>query len=1222
MKKLILAAVSILFLLVIALLVGPSFIDWNKYKEQIITQAEKTSGYKIDISGDLSLSVLPRPKLKIEGLVVEAPAKIKFENLVDVKSAEVSVELMPLLQKELVVDKITLVSPVINLEVFKNGQGSWVSTRVAMVKGLANMRKKENEINQINQARKAKQTASDVMRSIALNKLEIKDGEFSFFDHKKDVLHNLKNINITLNAKTLNGPYDFDGGLNYNGKDIKIDLGVGEFNPTRDSISVNGVVSLVKEKIKIKYDGLVATSAPIEAQGQVKIVLDSGIPSITGQKVSVEGILNAGEDKIEINDLIGFLGKARANGKFSISNFKQKNPVNVIADLKFNQDIDLSSIKTNSAPKKSASNNSENAISGNNPKKNNSGFIPSSITLPMAIDAQITLDAPGIKIDDKEFKGVFLSVIKKGGKSTVTAKALQIPGQGKAEGSVDIAFASSSVSKKSGAVTYVDPSVSYVAQGNVGQIEKALSVFAPQIDKKAAQMFKTAQFDLKGSLSSNSISLKDSVLKLDQTSIGLGGRYTKSNGAGKPKAVVDLSIGDIDIDSLMGKKIAISSDVSSSSTSSKSSVVNSNKVNAKSGGLKNSLKPLQEFNIPLDLTFDLSVQKARLNGVSISGVRVTGQSVGNKLTLKNSSINDYQGATLSANGVIGNRSDLSDLDMVLGLKTKDIQGFAKSMKIDASKLPSTLKSVDANVALKGSINEVNMDAAIKAMGGQLDVAGFVKDALGNPQMSDMRIGLKHPNFSQAIKVISPDFKGGAGLSQAVNFSTKANTSGKIINLSDLKATLGTSSFAGNLKLDQSGSKPSVTGKIQAGTIALDKMLGAKSSGSKSSTSSGGVYSSSKTSASGGSSSSKSRWSKDPINVDWLNNINVNLDLAANAINYGAWNFVKPSTVLKINNGELDVESMKAVIFGGQAVLNANVKAPAKSGEAISLNIDSSMNGISLEALAYALSKSKKLKSSGTVAFNFDVNSNGASAYQLINALDGKANLDGRDIIIKGFDLNKMARGLAVEEKLANSVNSLLDGALSGGQTKFDTIKGDYKITEGVVKINSMAMDSEISKIDSTGYVSLPEWKINTDHKITLKNVPDLAPFNVKIKGALDNPTNTFGKKVLQDYLGAKLKRKLAKELPDVLGSDVTDTLKGLGVLPKDTSPVAPDTSAQPNSANTTPSSDAVTPNAQPVAPAKQAPVHKKIEKPEDALKELLNSDNPEDAVGNVLKGLF
>ena len=283
----------------------------------------------------------------------------------------------------------------------------------------------------------------------------------------------------------------------------------------------------------------------------------------------------------------------------------------------------------------------------------------------------------------------------------------------------------------------------------------------------------------------------------------------------------------------------------------------------------------------------------------------------------------------------------------------------------------------------------------------------------------------------------------------------------------------------------------------------------------------------------------------------------------------------------------------------------------QSGGALSLNMDSAMNGISLEALAGALSNSKRLRSSGIVSFSFDVNSAGKSAHDLINVLGGKAALDGTNVIIKGFDLNKMARGLAVEEKLADSVSSLVDGSLQGGQTQFDTIKGDYKITKGIVNITEMYMDSEQSRIDSTGLANLPNWTINTDHKITLKNVPDLEPFSVKIKGPLDNPANTFGTNVLEDYLGAKIRRKLQKELPDVLGDDVSNTLEQLGILPQRQK-------TQPAPVNNNTGSEAPPVQEQP----KQQTAPKKIEKPEDALKELFGSDNPDDAVNNVLKGLF
>lgn len=1205
MKKTLLFIGSLLFLLIIAVLVGPSFIDWNKYKPQIIEEARKATGYNVNVTGDLSLAILPSPRLKIEGLIIEAPKKVKFENLLTMKSAEVGVQLMPLLKKEVAVDFVKLIEPVITVEILKDGKGSWMTKKMEMLSD-AKIIVGEEGAKVIDKT--VNQAASNALDSIALNSVTIENGSLTFIDHKKDTTQSIQSINTTLKADTLNGPFAIDGSLSYNDITMRLDAKIGAFDPNKDNMSVNVAVNMPDADARIHYDGIVGIKAPFDVQGQVKLnaqkpaqlaaQFGGDVPAGLNQKIEIEGVLTAGQDKIEMNDLIAFVGDARAQGKIAISNFKEKNPVKLNANLKFNQVIDLnkvSSLSGNTPPTSKAS-----SAKGSKPQSKN--FIPTSLTLPMAIDATIAIDTPGVDFDGKSFKGVFVAIDKKGPKSVVTLKALGIPGQGKTEGKINIDYASSSVSSATGAVTHADPTASFAIDGYVGQFDNAVIAFAPKIDNKTAQLFKTVRWDLKGAISPKSVSLKDSVIKLDDSVIGIGGRYTPSSAAGgRDKIIIDISANALDIDKLSGK---------SQASNNASRVASATPAN-NSGNAKDALKPFKEFNLPMDAVFDISIQKLQANGVAINGVRLTGESVGNKLTLKNASINDYLGAALSAKGVVGNRRDLSGLDLTVGLKTQDIQSFAKTMKVDASKLPSSLKAVDASATLKGTIDTLNMAANIKAMSGQLDISGLVKEALGKPQISDMGVGLKHPNLAQAIRVVAPDFEGSTGLSQAVNFAAKVSLNDKVITLSDMSTTLGTSAFTGNLKIDQTGSKQNISGALQAGTIALDQLLGAKAA----SQSSGGGRASS-------SASSKERWSKAPINVDWMNTMNVNLDLSANAITYGTWNFVKPSTTIKVQNGALDITGMKAGIFGGQATLNAAVNAPAQTGGPLAFKLDSKMDGISLEALAFALSKSKKLQSTGTVSFNVDVASNGASAHALVNALGGTASLDGKNIVLKGFDLNKMARGLAVNDKFIDSVSSLVDGATRGGQTQFDTLDGEYKVTKGVVNIENMALESDTSKIVSTGFVNLPEWTINTDHLITLKQVTDLEPFNVKIKGPLDNPTDTFGKKVLEDYIGDKLKRKLAKELPDVLGSDVTNKLQQFGILPreqkKEPAPVTNQTPANDNAAPE-PAPDTTSNVAPETTPA---PAPKKIEKPEDAINQILNSDTPEDAVNNLLKGLF
>lgn len=1176
--RIILFGMSFVALLLLAAIVGPSFVDWNKYKAQIVAQVEKTTGLNVQINGDLSLAVLPSPRVKIEDMVVVAPKKIKFENLLKMESAEVSVALMPLLQKKVQVSSVTLISPDIQIEILEDGTPSWTTDKMAKAKQVSDVTPSDLKTSANTQASKA-------LESIALDKLTIENGKLAFINHATGQAYSAQEVNVELEADSLKGPFTFEGSAVYDAKKIAINAETGKLPAANEALKVSANVTLPDADAEVTFNGLANISEPFEVQGQTKINVSSpaklaklfGSNSDLNQSLKLEGLLTANQKSVKYNDLKLAIGDFVGAGALSFENAGEVNPSVIKANIKSNSVLDLDSLmpKTKSAPK-AASTQVGTA------SDRSSSIVPQILTLPMQLNANIQLDVGGVKLNGQQIKGVFVDVNKTGATTSAKFKVLELPGQAKAEGQVKAAYMSSSISPKTKAVTYSDPSVSYSVDGQVDQLANFLKAFAPDADTSAVtKLYKTAQFNLNGGLSANAISLQNSTMKLDDMVVGLGGRYVPATAGKRAKATIDLSAGSVDFDKIMaaqGKKTAAN---------------NNQKVAAKSP--KEAMKPLQDFNLPLDVDFDVSLQKARINQSDLNGLRLKGSVIGEKVTLENASINDFAGAALSLKGVIGNLSDLTGLDLNFYTKTSDIKKLARALKVDTSKLPPELNALEANIGAKGSVDSLGFDAKLKSMGGQLDVAGNAANLLGTPSYNNLSVGLNHPNLVKAIQVVSPSFKGQVGLNQPINLRTQASIDGKKIDLTNLKVKLGQTSFGGNLNINASGSVASVRGNIQAGEIALDDLLGAKTS----SKSSGGSGSSSAAASSG-------RWSKAPIDLSFMNTTDIDVSLAATSLTYGAWNFAKPSTNLRIGNGQMIVKDMKAGVFGGQASLSTEVKASP-----LSLTLSSNMDGIDLEKLVKSLSGSSKLKTSGAVSFDLNVASNGASAHALINALNGKANLNGTNITLKGFDLVKLARGLATEEKLAVSALSLVDGAMNGGQTKFDTLKGDYKITNGVVNIQSMALDSAEANISSTGNADLPKWFINVDNVITLKKVTDLEPFEVKIKGPIDNPTDTFGKNILEDYITDKFKRKLNKELgdklPDILGNDVTDKLKKFGILPQDKAPVAP--KAAPT--ETTPT----TPEPTPVAP-------KKIEKPADAVNEILNSSSPEEAVGNVLKGLF
>ena len=86
---------TILILLAI-LIIAPFFIPASSYKETIRSEVKKATGLDLIIDGDISLSVLPRPSVKLTKLTIPSPVQAQAKNLIELDSAKVVLSLTPL----------------------------------------------------------------------------------------------------------------------------------------------------------------------------------------------------------------------------------------------------------------------------------------------------------------------------------------------------------------------------------------------------------------------------------------------------------------------------------------------------------------------------------------------------------------------------------------------------------------------------------------------------------------------------------------------------------------------------------------------------------------------------------------------------------------------------------------------------------------------------------------------------------------------------------------------------------------------------------------------------------------------------------------------------------------------------------------------------------------------------------------------------------------------
>lgn len=1180
-------AITIFGLLFAALLIGPSFMDWNKYKTQILEQAKSASGYNIHIDGDIGLSVLPTPRLKIQDLSVDAP-RGSADKLVSVDEAYVSVKLTSLISGNIIVDTVRLEKPVIALETLANGENSWAvqqSGGADEPTGDAGAKK------------------SDTDRPLSLGKVVVNEGQLTYKDAKTGKVQDLKDVNLSMSAKTLQGPFSVDGELLYNGKRIGITADTDAPKGDKKEFDADVELTLPDADAKAGFKGVIAL-APMEVQGKLDVraknlgaalaATDEKPSAALARPLSFSGLVTANENRLQSEDIDIEYGDTKGTGNLTVSGLKDQNPVTVDGNMGFSGILNFDQIapKADKSKEKSVE---ERVAKGEKLKSSSgSGFLPESLSLPFPLEAKIKVMADGIQTGGQVFKGVNADIAKTGGVINVTAKISDMPGKTNADARINLTYATSSKSGEKG-VTYADPSMTFAVNGLSQQLPTLLRSFAPDQDaNKALEIYKEARFDLKGNIGSEKVTLSGSTLQLDDTNLALAGSYAPHGNGGRPDIVIDLTTDTIDIDHIQSrmngqKKQAVQKDT------------------AAKPDLKKSLEPVRGFEMPYNLTFDLSAQKAKFSGQDINGVRIKGRAAGTSLRLDVASAQDYMGAAASLKGEVADLKTLSGIDMSFYGKTSNLKSLMNSFKMDTSKLPDSISGAEANITAIGKAEDLSFKADIAALSGKLRASGTMTGLLDKPSFNNLSVGANHPNLVKAVQIFNPSFSGGAGLEKPFDFQAKAVKNGNVYDLTGMQATLGSATFSGDLTVDQSGSKTAIRGTLNAGDIPLDSLLGAKKGGSSGASSGGG--------SSGASSGGK--WSKTPLETGWMHTINMDLSLSAKSITYGGWDFVSPSTKINLKDGTLVVDGLKAGLFGGNAALDARVVDPADEKQPLSVAIKTKMDKVDVEPLAAALSGSRRIKATGDVTLDLDVSGSGLSSHALVSSLQGKSSLNGNTIVMKGFDLAQIGLALVDTGKPLDRLGGIVSGATSSGETRFDTVKGSYDIMQGVATISSMEMDGPAANIKSRGNVNLPQWYIDTVHTITFKNAKETGTFDVNIKGPLDSPANTFGKGLFNDVLTRRLQQKAVEKLPDVLGKDLTGKLQGLGILPpaQQKQPAVPVEEAPA----TTPDAAAPAPAPQPVAPAPEpAPQPQSQQQdPQKALEEEAGK-----AIQGVLNGLL
>nr|WP_280949042.1 AsmA family protein [Phyllobacterium sp. UNC302MFCol5.2] len=272
---------GLLVLVLTAALIVPYFVDWAGYRSSFEREASALLGRPVTVAGSASARLLPFPSVTFSDVRVGDPGT---EPVMTIDKFSMDAELAPFIRGEILIFDMRIENPRATVRIDKDGAFDWaIRPRTPFHSA-----------------------------QVRLEDMRITDGSIIIRDASTGTTRTVTNLDATLAANDLSGPWSFDGTLFFNGKKTAVTASTGAVKPdgtmnlrtrfTPDSVpasfETDGLVSL--QNSGLKYTGSIAirSADEVAAATGAKVEQKKAKPLLSSLRVT--GRFEADHAKVTI----------------------------------------------------------------------------------------------------------------------------------------------------------------------------------------------------------------------------------------------------------------------------------------------------------------------------------------------------------------------------------------------------------------------------------------------------------------------------------------------------------------------------------------------------------------------------------------------------------------------------------------------------------------------------------------------------------------------------------------------------------------------------------------------------------------------------------------------------------------------------------------------------------------------------------------------------------
>ncbi|WP_413205712.1 AsmA family protein [Rhodospirillum sp. A1_3_36] len=1123
-----------LVILVAAVLIVPSFIDWNQYRDQLTAQVQAATGRALTIEGDLSLSVLPTPALAADGVTLANMEGGSEPVMAQIKAVRVNVAIAPLLRGNLVVTSVDIISPNILLERLADGRANWEMTAGASGQGEA-----EGTLPPKAGDRPSEDQGPGGGLSISVDEVNIVDGTLRYRDSQSGQSEDVRAINLVLTADSLSGPFTARGRLSPRGVPLSLQAAMGAISREKASslalrlsqgegeqapaaIEFNGLLSDLFSLPVLRGELAVTVDDPAGLVASLEPALGTIAPP-TGplaRPMSLKGKLQASPSSGSLRDLIVTGAGTEATGaatldlgavprldlslaftRIDLDGWVQASlaPPSVHPTEPLIRKASLQGLLISPAHAQAAADSAPNG-----------GM--AAFTLPSGVDMSLDLSADAATFNGSALRDLRVNASLSGGELTINELSSRLPGAS------DLSAFGFLRNGETG------PALDMTVNANSGDLRALLDWLKVDVGGVPGDRLRAlkAQANLSGSAALVKVTGVD--VTLDTTHVK--GAFTLRPGD-RLGIGATLRVGSLSLDAYLPQKTA-STGVGTGAGAADGAVDPTAKAPAGEPALFEGLEALNGF----DASFDLAVDRLTLKGEEYTGIAAKGTLVNGLLTISEGGLGQgFGGLRASVSGGVTGFGGVPDLrDFSYDLRMADPGRVARALQLTLPIPAEQLGSVALLGTLAGTPNALTIDSRVIAAQADIQAKGSVDGAVSGLPKVDLDTALRHPDFVTLVRLVKPDYrpKGNPGPVDVV-----AHVSGGLdqMTLSNLGGTLGKTALGGTVTVTPGLGVPKVVADLDLGNLVLDDYLPAEQAASlrderrlpirEAAARGRGLRpgpselfqrAAAVVLAPNGierrrleTELASAPWSSDPIDLSVLDALDADVTLKADSLTHDGWSLQNADIKAVAREGVLDLSRLNGQMFGGALAGKGRVVGGAAPTYDLDLNLKD------LQVAQYLSLFGGAAGAQGVGDLSLAAKSQGATLLDIVRALAGNGGIDLKGVDLRAGSLKGQGLGGILElVGLLNDATSL--GMKNGGLAD---LKGTFEIADGVVSFSPFSLISQLYQGAISGKVDLANWTIDADGSAEIAQsalsnllgkaikLPDKIPFS--LKGNMDNP---------------------------------------------------------------------------------------------------------------------